>query len=47
MVGLVNAVDCFVRAKQKKVEKNNNQLNRLVQKLLKIEGIEKVKRIDK
>ena len=27
--------------------KNNNQLNQLVQKLLKIEGIEKVKRIDK
>jgi len=27
--------------------KNNNQLNRLVQKLLKIDGIEKVKRIDK
>ena len=27
--------------------KNNNQLNQLVQKLLKIDGIEKVKRIDK
>ena len=27
--------------------KNNNQLNQLVQRLLKIEGIEKVKRIDK